>query len=1537
MYLLRANQSVKELLSKLKNTKDFPTLFDFFNTSFEAIDAFLVATQNTKVTDEDGETLLHYFISKDSEAHATNTLPEIIGNSTENDLTRKVKKILEHDKALLNQKNDVAQTPLKLALNTPSEKIFETVVTVYFETVDVHFLKVNRGETVLHLAIGTCHTSRFQRLLEIGKAELNLLINSDDQDGNTPLRLAFDARNFDEMIALIETGATLKTKNIHKHFKLIDFAVKTENQNLYSALIKYYAPIIKLFNNQEEKLPWECEFLSSFSIASEDFFTFGLELIPNINVQDFKGDSLLHHLVHAAQNTKIAILLNDINVQINIRNNAGCTAILIATQNLCTISDDSSQRDKYKDILANLFNKNADLTLEDNQHQTIFHHALHHGKKILFNPKVKGLQSGLKTVLQKPYNSAYFLKVAAQKNYKTIFANLLLVGCSINSTDKTGATLLHIFASKKDINSFDFALKEGVNAWLKNNDGDTALHLAVKRQSLSICERYLDKNFISFNLNQSDIFKLLLLALDSSVEIFKLLITKLDDINTKDSDERTLLHDAALGKGTDKIPVMLERKIDVKALDKEGNAAFNMALSANNVEALKYLLNPVKPETKQDIFTTDELKKFLEIALAGQQMECAKVIFNHLPKDKQKSMVENAVTQQDNIKLLKLAKITNIKDYVREGDENLLLTAVKNADAACLDTLLKQNIAAHTTIQEGKNILHIAVEKQALDCVKTIVIQANDLLNSLVEGTGETALLLAVKTVATECVKFLIEAGADITLKTKAEDEQDQKNALMLAEETENKELITLINNKIKQELLKTKPTRQKRLSESRNSEGDTASGWESDTKGDKHEFSGGKKCRKQRLLKKQNMDNSVQNKQKETCDPSYTTEDFTKIRKSYELALSRGHHEKAIETLAMLPSISTVINKKTLDTPLLIAVKYDSCTVTEYILQSAGERKKEIIEAKNSDAETALCFATLLNMKDIVELLLSYGANPNAGLHVEGGSILHRAIIAHVEETPCLETIQLLLENGAEVNTIDTNLNYAPIHVASERSLEVTMLLVNHNADINLENAFDYRPIHFAVRKNQEEIVSFLLTRGVDPNIQTIEGKNTLEMAIINKNLLIVKLLVNAHAIPNLPPATGESLVILAISYEFYDCIPHLIAGGAELNKAYKGSAGTTHMLTPLTYAISRKRTKAILLLLKNGKADPTLEDPNASPLTWAVVYDLPHIIGALINAGEEIAPYKIYKEVQSFLGEAKVKKLGGSDKCLKCFQDRIKNINTKKGNSEQTVLHKALLLAQKNDEEHIVSLFLELGSDPNIKDKNGLTALHIAASRNLKTCCINLLANDTNVNEKDIAGNTPLYMAVMNGSYVAMAILLKDPKVNANIKNDKGHTSLHLAIYKNDTIALEILLKSNKVDIHLATTLGGILPLNLVYYHASLEVLSILIRHNTDLNKQVDLKYAAVKDSSILFGLKYHKKWLTEDYDYASKLLSCAVKLILHGADLTLMHNDESAETYLDKDQILYKSVLDEAKKQIDNAPSEYRSLYSRHLSNFMLTDMA
>lgn len=164
-------------------------------------------------------------------------------------------------------------------------------------------------------------------------------------------------------------------------------------------------------------------------------------------------------------------------------------------------------------------------------------------------------------------------------------------------------------------------------------------------------------------------------------------------------------------------------------------------------------------------------------------------------------------------------------------------------------------------------------------------------------------------------------------------------------------------------------------------------------------------------------------------------------------------------ELLANYPNMPckafiAVLKDTTIDPAVALGIVTDPrCGIErKATLAEEGMKRKngQRIITSNGGA-TPLILATIAGRADIVEMLLTAGADVGASVDVEGYTALHLSEHFVISE--------LLMNNGADLDAGDFRLN-TPLHdAATLTDIEVIEMLVAEGANITLENAKGYTP----------------------------------------------------------------------------------------------------------------------------------------------------------------------------------------------------------------------------------------------------------------------------------------------------------------------------------------------------------------------------------------------------------------------------------------------------------------------------------------------
>ena len=423
---------------------------------------------------------------------------------------------------------------------------------------------------------------------------------------------------------------------------------------------------------------------------------------------------------------------------------------------------------------------------------------------------------------------------------------------------------------------------------------------------------------------------------------------------------------------------------------------------------------------------------------------------------------------------------------------------------------------------------------------------------------------------------------------------------------------------------------------------------------------------------------------------------------------------------------------------PLHEAVINSSLIQVEKLL-----RKRESITKKDRGGRTPLHVAVSCRSPRIIKLLLEHGANVNSV-----GTLLGLSPVQYAIRMENWEMLSLLMEKRPDIreevlnrtNRDCTDNIACALHAAAQYGHnDLLKYLINKGANVNNAGKYGYTPLHVAGEKGQVEVLRELLNHGANVNTANKDNFTPLHVAVWNGHV---------------------------------DVVRELLKHGANVNTANKS-------FTPLHVAGRNGHLEVVRELLKHGANMSTASHDVFTPLHVAVWNGHVEVVreflnhGANINTGNKDGYTPLYIAGQD-----------GHVEVVRELLNRGANVNTATKDGFTT-----LQAACRKRHVEVVRELLKHGANINTENKGTSTPLYIAAQDGDIELVRELLNNGANVNTADKDGRTPLYIAVRNGHVEVVRVLL-DHGANVNTAN-KDFTPLHVAVRNGHVEVVQELLK--------------------------------------------------------------------------------------------------------------------------------------------------
>lgn len=387
-------------------------------------------------------------------------------------------------------------------------------------------------------------------------------------------------------------------------------------------------------------------------------------------------------------------------------------------------------------------------------------------------------------------------------------------------------------------------------------------------------------------------------------------------------------------------------------------------------------------------------------------------------------------------------------------------------------------------------------------------------------------------------------------------------------------------------------------------------------------------------------------------------------------------------------------------------------------------------------------------------------------------------------------ESVELLLQYGANPNIVDTEARSALSWASGAGHIEVIEKLLANGADINSKDKQGYSALKWAILNKQNWAAEFLIKKGIDINLQDNHGRTAFMMDHIDDIILRKNLLKDIN--PHIQDENGWTLLHWAAVYSQSHLIDTLITHGANPNQQDHIGA------TPLMRAAGQGKHKTVEKLLKNG-ADIALKDNDENnALLWTVsLTDSPKTISTLLKYGASIDS---------------------------------KDING----------HTALIWTIIKGFPNSLKLLLARGADPNIEANDGKTALLTAIEKNDINLVKILLQSGANTNPKAPKLNLFSLITEVSSHYIHGKI------VNLNTFNKQEDSPLFAAIYKQNPEIVKLLLEYGANPL-LNFSNDTIPPLMYAASFDSVDIIKLLLDFGADINHSGPMGETALMLASV------------------------------------------------------------------------------------------
>ncbi|MBN2652556.1 MAG: ankyrin repeat domain-containing protein [Spirochaetales bacterium] len=527
-----------------------------------------------------------------------------------------------------------------------------------------------------------------------------------------------------------------------------------------------------------------------------------------INSRTPDGDTALTLLLKVDKEEKLANLILDSKASIDVRNNLGESPLFLA------IANNYSQ-----EFIKKIIEMKADISIRNNDGVTALHKAIEMNLREITEILVKKSSNihARDNVGRTPY------KMALEKGFE--FLTWFTEVVDVNSRDDNGNSLVHVAISNDaDADVVKLLLVRGAKLDQKNIDGDTAFHLALRKENESVSRLLLESDANLFLQNRRGETPMVLAlrskwnnaqwlltdkflkakdysgntplhsAIDWGLSVPATSLIKLGaNINEQNNFGQTPLHIAILKSRIDLVKLLFDNDVDTSVRDSAGNTAYHYIVYNNSLDLLPYFENRgIELDTANIYGKTPLYEAFVHNAnqIAEKLIEqgakidirdnWGKTPFHAAAESGNTSgcmiLIKNkaSFSERDNSgnTPLHYAVLNNKKqtaDYLKRLGADVY--ASNKSNQTPVDIVLENKEKADWFIDSayinlpdnnGRTPLHIALENKAsMEIIRLLVEKKNANLNSK-DMSGEIPLHYAMKTENYDAAKFLLSKNSNI-------------------------------------------------------------------------------------------------------------------------------------------------------------------------------------------------------------------------------------------------------------------------------------------------------------------------------------------------------------------------------------------------------------------------------------------------------------------------------------------------------------------------------------------------------------------------------------------------------------------------------------------------------------------------------------------------------------------------------------------------------------------------------------------------------
>uniref|UniRef100_A0A6P7F814 Serine/threonine-protein phosphatase 6 regulatory ankyrin repeat subunit A isoform X2 n=1 Tax=Diabrotica virgifera virgifera TaxID=50390 RepID=A0A6P7F814_DIAVI len=869
----------------------------------------------------------------------------------------------------------------------------------------------------------------------------------------------------------------------------------------------------------------------------------------------------------------------------------------------------------------------------------------------------------------------------------------------LKAQSANGDTALHLAVRRKDIDMVRILVDYGTSVDIRNGEGQTPLHIAAAEGDEVLVKYFYGVRASASVTDNQDRTPMHLAAENGHANIIELLADKFKaSILERTKDGSTLMHIASLNGHADCAMMLFKKGVYLHMPNKDGARSIHTAARYGHVGIINTLLQ--KGE-KVDVTTNDNYTA-LHIAVES----CKPLVVETL-------LGYGADVHVRGGKLKETA--LHIAARVKDGEK-------------CALMLLKSGAGPNIATHDGNTPVHVAAKYGNLQTLLLLLEDGGD--PQFKNKKGETPLHLAARGCKAEVVQLLIAYVKD--------HKSEEKAAAYINETNENDEsALHYICTVTKEEV------------EVPNSDREVA-----------------------KILLENGADVKLLTKQHESA---------------FHYVALAGNNDVVME---MISHMSPTDSQKALNrqndhgwTPLLIASRKGHIDLVNNLLANHAR-----VDVFDLEGRSALHLAAEQGYLQVCDSLLTHKAFINSKSR-NGRTALHLAAM-----NGYIHLVKFLIKDHNAVIDILTLKKQTPLHLAAAAGqIEVCKLLLELGADIDATDEQGQKPIHAACQNNYSEVAKLFLQQHPSLVMATTKDGNTCaHIAAAQGSVTVIEELMKFDrqgVISARNKLTDSTPLQMAAEGGHAEVVKALVRAGANITDENKGGFTAVHL------AAQYGHLQVLEVLRSSNTLRITSKKLGVTPLHVAAYFGqadtvrelLTHVPGTVKSDSPNGASLVPALGNESGMTPLHLAAFSGNENVVRLLLNSA-GVQVDAATHENG--YNPMHLACYGGHGTVVGLLLSRSAELlQSHDKHGKTGLHIAAQHGHLQMVEVLLGQGAEINSQDKNGWTPLHYAARAG-HVDVVKLLVESGASPKAETSLGAVPIWFAASEGHHAVLEYLM---------------------------------------------------------------------------------------------------------------------------------------------------